>query len=486
MKQSSQIRRVPVRTMASRASVPVAVLSAGPLGRIRRKVRGQSMLLIALCMLLLVALVALAIDGGAMLGERREAQNSVDGAALAGTRYMLPRYLQMIQNNPDYDNDENTQGIEDQIREKIDNFAAANGVDTTTLTAYFINDDKQLVTVNVGEERGNTRCGVGSSAGPCQVGANGRVPWTLGAKGIMVKGTAKSDSFFMSIFGWEQVGAAATATAFMGVGAAIDDINVVPMGLFSDTFPDLSDLQPGDERVLIDSYEDYGGGNWGWVNFNGLTSGDANLFGGWLTCGFNPTWTKAQWEANCPRYDNAQGWGPTMHYENISETDIRPRGIIDRADYTPIRSLVYGDGYYGWWLLGSSGQVNNSCQLFERRIQDEDPGGGEGVVVLFPIFDETVEEGGSGGTFYHVRLIIAFKIRERGGYNDVQCHPVRVPTATQCPAYPSCNPTPTPNPNGDRIKMQIKGVVDRIYSTTSRGRHGNLRHSFTHSVFLDN
>ena len=66
MKQSSQIRRVPVRTMASRASVPVAVLSAGPLGRIRRKVRGQSLLLIALCMLLLVALVALAIDGGAI------------------------------------------------------------------------------------------------------------------------------------------------------------------------------------------------------------------------------------------------------------------------------------------------------------------------------------------------------------------------------------------------------------------------------------
>jgi hypothetical protein len=471
MRLSSEIRKVPVRAAASRASRPLAPPPAGRLGRTRRKLRGQSMLLIALCMLLLVALVALAVDGGAMLGERREAQNAVDGATLAGTRFMLPHYVQMVQDNENYDVD-GSGGLEDAIRTRIENYAATNGVMTSTLQAYFINDNKQLVTVNVGEERGNGRCGVGQSAGPCQVGANGVVPWSLGAKGIMVKGTAKTDSFFMSIFGWDQVGANATATAFMGVGAAVDNISVVPMGLFSSTFPDLSDLEPGDHYTLLDADVGFGSGNWGWVNYNEEASGSAQLAEGWLVCGFNPSWTIEQWMANCPRYDNVNGSGPTKHYENVSPSDIRPR-----TTETFIGSLVYGDGYYGWWLQGSSGAVNSSCMEFERRIRDEDDG--NGVVVLFPIFD--IQRGGGGtDTYYHVRLIVAFRIYE----DDVSCRPSLPPTPTPCPVGWTCA-TPTPG-GGNRTRWHVEGDVDRIYSTASRGRHGSLRHTTVHVVFLDN
>lgn len=472
MKQSNEIRRVPLNTV-SRASRPLPAHTGGRLERARRRARGQSMLLIALCMLLLVALVALAIDGGAMLGERREAQNAVDGATLAGTRYMLPYYVQMIEANEFYDVD-GSGGLEDNIRVRIENYAAANGIVTSTLEAYFITDNKQLVTVNVGEERGNGRCGVGQSAGPCQVGANGVVPWSLGAKGIMVKGTARTDSFFMNIFGWEQVGAAASATAFMGVGAAVDNINVVPMGLFSSTFPDLSDLEPGMHFTLIEADVGFGSGNWGWVNYNVESSGSAQLAEGWLVCGFNPSWSRAQWNANCPRYDNVNGAGPTKHFENVSETVITPT-----TSPTFIGSLVYGDGYYGWWLQGSSGAVNSSCQEFERRIRNEDTG--DGVVVLFPIFDIKKGSGGTD-TMYHVRLIVAFRIYE----DDVSCRPSLPPTPTFTPIGWT-GPTPTPNPNaGNRTRWHIEGDVERIYSTSSRGRHGSLRHTTVHTVFLDN
>jgi hypothetical protein len=426
------------------------------------------MLLIALCMLLLVALVALAIDGGGMLGERREAQNSVDGAALAGVRYMLPAYEEMIRLN-DYDVD-GSQALEDAIRTKIDNYAAANGIQANSLVAYFINDNKQLVTSNIGEDRGKGHCGNGQAAGPCEVGANGLVPWSLGAKGIMVKGTARTDSFFMSIFGWNQVGASASATAFMGVGAMVDNIALVPMGLYSDTFPDLSDLEPGDHYVLINSEVGFGSGNWGWVCYNHNASCSASLAKAWLICGFNPSWTFAQWNANCPN-QNVSGEGPTKHYKNLdSNGDGNPDSPLQpEANITYIGSIVYGDGKYGWWVQGSSGAVNSNCKDFEQRVKDEDRANNyQGTVVLFPIFD--LQPWGNGtDQYYHVRLIVAFRIYDHkiGGeeLDYVSCNPSNPPTATPCPNYPNCLATPTPSTS--KIKWRIEGDVERIYSTSS-------------------
>jgi hypothetical protein len=440
------------------------------------------MLLIALCMLLLVALVALAIDGGGMLGERREAQNSVDGAALAGTRYMLPAYEEMIRLN-DYDVD-GSQALEDAIRTKIDNYAAANGIQANSLVAYFVNDNKQLVTANIGEDRGKGHCGNGQAAGPCEVGANGLVPWSLGAKGIMVKGTARTDSFFMSIFGWNQVGASASATAFMMVGAAVDNISLVPMGLFSNTFPDLSDLEPGQHWPLINSEVGFGSGNWGWVCYNETASCSATLAKEWLTCGYNPSWNDAQWYANCVGANN-DGSGPTRLYSSVEGSDpLRPL----LPDYELYPSLIYGDGEYGMWLQGSSGAVNSNCKDFEQRVKAEDKANNyQGTVVLFPIFDLQYDGGGTS-TYYHVRLVVAFRIYDHkipGEEKDyVSCNPSNPPTATPCPNYPDCLATPTPS--GSRTKWRIEGDVERIYSTTSRGRHGSLRDTTVHVVALDN
>src|SRR5688572_7051412 len=221
--QGSQLNRQPDLGLGTRRAEDPALK--------RRRRKGQSLVLIAVCLMVLVAFVGLAVDGGSMLDQRRQAQNGVDGAALAGTRFMLTHYIDMVQNNPDSDVDYNWD-IELQIRAAIDNYAARNGVLTSTLKAYFVNDSGQLITVNRGIERGPGACGVGQARGYCEVGENGRVPWTLGAKGIDVRGSSQTRSFFMSIMGWDTVSAGASATAFMGVGAMEDNVSVVPIGLY--------------------------------------------------------------------------------------------------------------------------------------------------------------------------------------------------------------------------------------------------------------
>ena len=55
-------------------------------GDLARAERGQSMVLIALVFVGLVALAGLAIDGGNLFVQRRQAQAAADASAVAGTR----------------------------------------------------------------------------------------------------------------------------------------------------------------------------------------------------------------------------------------------------------------------------------------------------------------------------------------------------------------------------------------------------------------
>src|SRR6266511_2913628 len=57
---------------------------------------GQAAIIIALSMVALIAIVGLAIDGGAAYQQRRIAQNSADAAALAATRVMLDAYMDRL------------------------------------------------------------------------------------------------------------------------------------------------------------------------------------------------------------------------------------------------------------------------------------------------------------------------------------------------------------------------------------------------------
>jgi hypothetical protein len=458
--------------------MPSSLKSEENLQELRRRRKGQSLVLIALCLVVLVAFVGLAIDGGSMLGQRREAQNGVDGAALAGTRVMLTHYVNMVRDNPGGDVDYN-HTVELEIRAAINEVAARNGVVTTTLKAYFVNDDGQLITVNNGINRGQGNCGVSQARGPCEVGDNGRVPWTLGAKGIDVIGTAETESFFMRIIGWDKVSGAADATAYMGVGAMADNISLLPIGLFTNTV-DIHNLVEGQHYQLIDATLDNGSGNWGWVDYNGRGV-SATTARAWLECGFNPSATEAQWRATwCPDHRNAPGWGPTQHFMPLGE-GAWPAWAADPDDPTFIHAIVYGEEHHGWWLRGSSGSVNANCKDLEDRV---DRAGAAGIDVLFPIFD-IVEPLGGTDSMYHVRIIVAFRLINHGARRDVSCrpsNPTPIPTSTTLPGTPT--PTAIP-PAPNRTKWRIEGDAIRIYSSSSSGRHGDLRHTSVPVVFLD-
>ena len=449
---------------------------------LRARTKGQAIVLIALCMLVLMAMVGLAVDGGSMLNQRREAQNAVDGAALNGVRVMLPYFQQMITDNPDGDVD-GSAAVEGVIRSAVEQYAAQNGVITSTMQIYFVDDYKQIVTVNVGLDKGKGNCGIGQPGGLCEVGQNGLVPWTIGAKGIYAKGTAETDTFFMKLLGWDKAGAAASATAFIGVGAMADNVSLVPLGLYGTSGGaaggiDIDQIKIGGHYVLIDSTLDTGSGNWGWVDYNGQGT-SATTVRAWLTCGFNPSVTQSQWETSwCPKYSNAPGWGPTRHYVSMSPPADWVPGP-DPSNPSPVYPyyLKYGLKENGWWLRGSSGAVNSNCQDFKDRA---DASGSTGIEVLFPFFDRIIPAGGTD-SYYHVRVVFAFQVKE--GY--VTCKPTAAPTPTVCPVGVTCPPPPTPIPGGGKTKWHIEGDATRIFSSAASGRHGDIRRTSVPVIFLD-
>jgi hypothetical protein len=147
------------------------------------------------------------------------------------------------------------------------------------------------------------------------------------------------------------------------------------------------------------------------------------------------------------------------------------------VDPTYVYSIIYGERWFGWWLYGSSGAVNANCQDLERKV-NRSP---NGYKVLFPIFDEVVD--GSPGSYFHVRIVIAFNLLP--GY--VTCQPAHPPTPTPC-----VGPCPTPTPGGGGgsggkvTHWHVEGDVVQIYSTASNGRHGDLRQTTVPVIFLDN
>ena len=76
-----------------------------------RKQSGQAVVLVAVAVLVLTAILALALDGGAIYLDKRQLQNAADSAALAGAELLMavpPSYtaihnqamLNLLQNLP--------------------------------------------------------------------------------------------------------------------------------------------------------------------------------------------------------------------------------------------------------------------------------------------------------------------------------------------------------------------------------------------------
>jgi hypothetical protein len=396
-------------------------------------------------MVVLVAMVGLAVDGGSMYNQRRVAQNGSDGASMAGARTMLGFYEEMIANTTvdqdDWPNAGEAAARESAVRQKIDQYLAANGVLTTTSEAYFVDQNKQIVTVANGNQ-----CGPGLGHGPCQVGQNGVIPWTttparLGARGIMVKGVAETGTFFMGVLGWSKVSASANATAYMGVAvSSAYDIKLLPIGFFTET--DKADsLRVGVNYTLI-SFNVFTdattSGNWGWVNYKG-SSPNANVLRAWIDCGFNPSITAQTWPQWCPEDANTNGAeGPLAYWTGWPKDNVT--GPYDGL------TVRFGAGIDGWWLAGTTGAKSSACHELDDVA--------EGAEYIVPVFDTHTDQGGSGALMHLYRLA-KFRISDV----DIRC-------------------------NGQSQHFDIQGVFEETFAPGSSGWHGDIRHNSLHLIFM--
>ena len=166
--------------------------------------RGQSMVLVTLTMVGLIAFLALVIDGGIVFAERREMQNAADAAALAGTRQLWS----------DYEGDR-LPDDEKNILKAVHAYAEANGVEDSNGTpddgvndnvvAYFIDDDYPTTLTPIGEPLPN----------------NGGIPYD--AVGVEVTTSTSFGSFFARVIGRNELAASAVAAAILTPGITMGD-----------------------------------------------------------------------------------------------------------------------------------------------------------------------------------------------------------------------------------------------------------------------
>ncbi len=87
---------------------------------------GQSIVLVALALVALIAIAGLVVDGGRDYGARRQSQNASDGAAFAGAAVLAARTG-------------NGSGDDDDVRDAVTAFALNNGVTATSdIEAYYM------------------------------------------------------------------------------------------------------------------------------------------------------------------------------------------------------------------------------------------------------------------------------------------------------------------------------------------------------------
>src|SRR4051794_7658694 len=402
--------------------------TSGASGRHRaHKMRGQVAIVIAVAMVVLIAFVGLAIDGGSMYAQRRTAQNSADAAALAATQKMLTLYDQMILVPANYYDVDGTADDDTAINNQITTYATTHGLTRSKLQAYYINDNKQVI-----------------GSADQQVGSYGAVPWASGgAKGIVVKSRADTDSFFMKLFGFNTVGASATTNAFMGIAVdSGDGFGVLPIGFFTTT-SGIENMVIGQDYTLIDG-NSLDGGDWGWLDFNDQGSSRTTVQK-WINCGFNPVIDSlTKWNEFCTSDTGGSAYGPAQMWPCVDSSD-------SSCVETATSRFHFGYQTDGWWLLGSSGTVNSSCQDMAQMLSSA----GDGAEFVIPMFDGTV----SNPTRYHLRAFGNFIMQN----SYVDCH------------------VSDPGPGGGSHQhWHIEGVFDSFHVFSGTGRHGDLRHTSAH------
>jgi len=196
---------------------------------VEKNEKGQSAIVIAFIVVVLLALVAVVVDVGNAYAHRRMVQNAVDAATLAGVRQLA-------------ENGVNGQTVlEIQVLSEVEQYAEDNGLDRNVVEAWFINaNGDRLETVD-------------PWAGP--VNPN--------AEGVEVEGDMPFDTYFAHLLGFETMQATTSAKAWVLHGPCSGD-NLFPVTLSENTFGS-DGPTPGQVYTMWDHDDKLLPGNFGWV-----------------------------------------------------------------------------------------------------------------------------------------------------------------------------------------------------------------------------
>jgi Putative Flp pilus-assembly TadE/G-like len=103
----------------------------------QEKERGQSIIVIAFVVVVLLALVAVVVDVGNAYAQRRVVQNAVDSAAMAGVTVLTEGLLNGDPNGQFFGATDN------QVQQAIEDYAQINSLDPNDVVAWYIDDDGQ-------------------------------------------------------------------------------------------------------------------------------------------------------------------------------------------------------------------------------------------------------------------------------------------------------------------------------------------------------
>ncbi len=227
-----------------------------------RSEKGQSIVLIAIVMVGLLAFAGLAIDGGNLFLQRRRVQNAADAGAMAGTRVLAEIIAACGSGN----------GADDaRVVEALADFVADNGftvADGSEIAGWYLNKNA-------------TRLG--------QVGA-GSIP--VSSTGVEVELQADIETYFIRVVGIRSATVGADAAALTGPITHLTG-GVLPIAVPVD---EVEELGPDDPFVVMEKNSENGGmicddgnGNGKYDEGSDLCFGDPNSVSshrGWLNLNY--------------------------------------------------------------------------------------------------------------------------------------------------------------------------------------------------------
>ena len=199
--------------------------------------RGQSVVLVAVALIVLVLFVAIAVDASDAYVHRRTAQNGADAAALAGGRRLAMQLNQQEYNSL-------------LIKADMNSYAEQNGIpDTNEVPADVLN--KNVVGYYLDQD--------GNRLTETPIGSSDDSSMLPGVRGIEAITTITAPTFFGGIIGLDGMTVHATAAVLLEPPCTASC--VVPLATYTMTFTSA-------EGTCYNIWNGDGPGNFGWLNWS--------------------------------------------------------------------------------------------------------------------------------------------------------------------------------------------------------------------------